>query len=148
MMKMFRGIFFLLFVLTVAYTGFVIARGFPGIKQVSASKQAKEAELQGVNESLGKLNLQYRGFLESGGAIPDSLKIQETGNTMRIQQEYHKNIFKLENEVRELERLIRKDDRNLAEIYSGLKTRIYVTGALAILFLAGAIITSRKAIRS
>ncbi len=147
-MKMLRGIFFLLFVLAVVYTGFVIAREFPEIKRVSMAKQAREAVLLETNETLGETNMRYRGFLESGSAIPDSLRIQETGNTMRVQKEYHKKIFKLEAEVRELGRLIRKDDRKLAEIYSGLKTRSYVTGALALLFLAGAIITSRMAIRS
>jgi hypothetical protein len=147
-MKTLRWIFLFLFVLTVVYAGFVFARELPGIKQVSISKQEKEAELQTTNKKIGEVNLQYRGFLESGGAIPDSLKIQETGNTMRVQKEYHKKIFILENRERELDRLIRKDERQLAKIYAGLKSRLYITGGLALLFLAGAIITSRAAIRS
>ena len=147
-MKTLRWIFFLLFVLTIVYAGFIFARELPEINRISKVKQEKETRQLALNKSIGEVNLKYRGFLESGSAIPDSLRNSETGNRMRIQKEYNKKLYKMENEERELKRLIRKDDRKLSKIYSGLKFRFYAAGGLALLFLAGAIITSRAAIRS
>ena len=147
-MKTLRWIFLLLFVLTVVYAGFIFARELPEINRISRAKQEKETNQLALNKTIGEVNLKYRGFLESGSAVPESLKTSETGNMMRIQKEYQKQLYKMENEERELKRLIRKDDRKLSKIYSGLKSRFYVAGGLVLLFLAGAIITSRAVIRS
>jgi flagellar biosynthesis/type III secretory pathway M-ring protein FliF/YscJ len=147
-MKLVRWIFILLVFVGVAFGIFDVVRQMPKLNELNTSKQEKETELAEVKEKLAETNLKYRGFLESSGTIPDDLKKAEAGRTMKMQKEYHKQIYHLERRERELKRLIRKDERRAAEIHSSLKPRLIIAGGLAVLFLAGAIITGRAAIRS
>jgi hypothetical protein len=54
----------------------------------------------------------------------------------------------MEMEERELKRLIRKDERALAELYGGMRSRLLVSGGLTVLFLVGAIMAGRAANRT
>jgi hypothetical protein len=147
-MRLLRWIFLVFFVLGLVYAGVELSRVMPRASELTSAREARVAELESLKEKLGETNIKYRGFLESTSTIPDSLRAAEAGRSMKIQKEFHKKIYKMEMEERELKRLIRKDERALAELYGGMRSRLLVSGGLTVLFLVGAIMAGRAANRT
>ncbi len=147
-MKKARWIFILLFAASVAAAAVYGVISLREAAQLGSSKGEKEEQLNIIRTKLGTVNMKYRGLLESSGSIPDSLRIFESGNLIRQQKEYRKQIFHLEREDRELNRLVRKDERAISAIHDRLKRSMYGFGAAALVFLVTALIARRASIRS
>jgi len=147
-MKKARWIFLILFAASVAAA---VAYGVISLReaaQLESSKGEKEEQLQAVHSKLETANTKFRGLIESTGDIPDSLRVSESGNVIRQQKEYRKQIFHLEGKDRDLNRLVRKDERAISVINDRLKRRMYIFGTAALAFLIAALIAGRASIRS
>jgi hypothetical protein len=147
-MKATSLIFWLLLAASVVAYGVLSIGDVGEARRLAASREKKQQDLKVIREETMELGLKYRGYQKGLSDIPDSLRAPLAGITKKKGDEYHKRLFKLEREIRETERLIRKDDRAIDEVYSSLKRRLILFGGAAVVFLAGALITRRAAIRS
>jgi predicted nucleic acid-binding Zn-ribbon protein len=147
-MKKGRWIFILLFAASVAAAAVYGVISLREAAQLESSKGEKEDRLHVVHTKLETVNMKYRGLQKSVEDIPDSLRVYEAGNIARLQKEYHKQIFHLEQEDRELNRLVRKDHRAISAIHDRIKRRMYGFGVVTLVFLVAALIAGRASIRS
>jgi hypothetical protein len=147
-MKKARWILLILFAASVAAAAAYGVISLREAARLESSKGEKEEQLQAVHTKLETANTKYRGLIESTSDIPDSLRLSESGNLIRQQKEYRKQIFNLEGKDRELNRLVRKDERAISAINDRLKRRMYIFGTAALVFLVAALIAGRASIRS
>jgi hypothetical protein len=139
-------ILLILLIATIAATGVVAWTGSRDLRDAKAAVAEYEGQLVEIREKLADTNMKYRGISGSLSTVPDSLKKSVTGEYMRTQAKYRKQLIGYESEEREALRMKRKRERRLAEVQKQVNLRLLLTGGTAVV-LAGALIV-RRSIRS
>ena len=110
-----------------------------GIDGMLAERQGLVSEMDTTRAELHKTSLRYQGFMRGAGAIPDSLRAFEAGNSMKQSTAYRKAILLLEEEQRRIDREITAIDERLAGAREGRRNSVLATGALSAVLLGLAV---------
>jgi hypothetical protein len=147
-MKTLSLILWVLLAASVVVGGVFCTQDLREVRSLSESRAGTREKLRVVRENVTETGIKYRGYLDSLSEIPDSLRMKEAGSIVKRGETYRKQLYQLERDTRELERLNRKKDVAIDAVYSSLKRRLLLFGGAAVVFLAGALMTRRTAIRS
>jgi len=147
-MKTVSNILLVLFVISVAAAGVLVGGDLRDAARLRSSIQEKEQELEQTRAELSEVRTKQRGLQNSDPDVPDSLRVQLRGESFRKSLEYRKRMNAYKWQESDQSRRLRKYQRAQAAIYARVKSRLIVFGGAALLFLAGALITRRAAIRS
>lgn len=147
-MKTVSNILLVLFVISVAAAGVLVGGDVRDAARLRSKIQEKELELEQIRAELSEVRTKQRGLQNSEPDVPDSLKVLLRGESWRKSEEYRKRMHAYKWQESDQSRLLRKHQRAQATIYARVKFRLIVIGGAALLFLAGALITRRAAIRS
>ena len=106
-----------------------------GIDGMLAERRSLESEMDTTRAELHKTSLRYQGFMKGAGAIPDSLRKIEAGNSMKQSTAYRKAILLLEEDERRIDRAITGIDKRLASARAGRRNSGLAIGALSAVLL-------------
>ncbi len=146
-MKIFTGILLVILAGAAIVAAVTSYRAWNELREVNTAFHEQKAEAEDVRTRIGEVNLKYRALMEGMSEVPDTLRMQLAGEYQRRAEVFRKQLYKLEAESRETERIFRKRKRAEAAARKNLNRKLMVLGGAAILLLAGFVWRAR-AIRS
>jgi hypothetical protein len=132
----------ILIVAALAVTGYLAWEGWGEIRAAKSGVAEYEQKLEEIREKLSETNIKYRGLTESLSDIPAEQKKEMTGEYMRKERTYRKQLLAYEDQERDAARLLRKRERQLKEVRNTVRNRLLVSGGV-VLVLAGALAVRR-----
>lgn len=147
-MKIIFWILLILFVISVVGAAVVAATNLLEARDLRAANADLKQQLRDTNQELQRVNMKYRGFMESLKEVPDSLRFGRMTIVKSKDGEYRQKIHDLEKQERDHQRFIRKNDREIAAVVANLKRRLSVLGGAAVLLGIGVVLTGWAARRS
>jgi hypothetical protein len=147
MMKILTGIFLVILAAATAVATVTSYRAWNELREIDAAIHEKVLEVEDVRTRTGEVNLRYRALMEGMSSVPDSLKLQLTGDYQRRAESFRKQLYKLEREGREAARILNKGKRAESAARENLHRKLMVLGGAAVLLLAG-VVWRARAIRS
>jgi len=146
-MKKLSGILLIILAAAAIVSAAISYRAWNEHGETKAAFDEQKALAMDVRQRIGDVNLRYRGLMEGMKAVPDSLKTQMVGEYQRSAEGYRKQLYRLEAESRETERLFGKRKRAESAARENLHRKLMVLGGATILLLSSFIWWAR-AIRS
>jgi hypothetical protein len=144
LLKIFRVVFLVLFLAAFVPAAVYVIQDIPKINKTKATLDQRTADRKQLQSEVREANIKRRGYSESLAALPDSLILAEATDFSKQQKKLNMDIFSLNQKAREASRLERKSQRTLDELKTHLKQRMFLFGGLALVFLGGFIICSRR----
>ncbi|MGD8415170.1 MAG: hypothetical protein PVF33_13105 [Candidatus Latescibacterota bacterium] len=132
----------ILIVAACATTGYLAWDGWGQTKAAKAGVAEYERELKDVREKLSETNIKYRGLTDSLKDIPTEQKKEMTGEYLRKERTYRKQLLGYEERERDTTRQLKKRERQLEAVRKAVRNRLVLSGGVA-LVLAGALAVRR-----
>ena len=142
--KIVRMIALVLFVATAVLTAVMSFMDRNSAKQIQASIDLRQKNVDQYQEQIQSTNLRYRGYQESMANIPDSTRKAQSGVLMKQMGEFQKQIRKLEYDQREASRLLRKEQRSKDAVDEQMRRRLLILGGVTFLLLVGFVVMSLR----
>lgn len=120
-MKIFGKVLVVLGIAAVLPAGFVVVRDMSKAREHDTNIANMTEERTELRENLHKLGLEYRGYQQSIPSIPDSIRKATSGQILAEGREYSKRIRVMEQQNRELTRLIKREGRMKQERLEGTR---------------------------
>ncbi len=146
-MKIFTGILLVILALAAIVAAGISFRAWNELREAEAAFHEQKAEAMDVRKRISEVNLKYRALMEGMSEVPDTLRMELAGEYQRRAEAFRKQLYRLEGESRETERIFGKRKRAQAAARENLNRKLKVLGGAAILLLAG-IVWRARAIRS
>jgi hypothetical protein len=145
-MKVLGKLLVILGIVAIIPAGFILFRDNSQARKHDARIEELKQERTEVRETLGKVNLEYRGYRQSISSIPDSTRLEISGKISETYREYGKRISVLEMRERELSRLILRQRTMKNEVMADTGRFVGALGGGGVLMmLVGFVLTRRRA---
>ena len=142
-MKLFTTILLVILAGAVLTAAAISYLAWTDLDEARSAYQEQEVLAKDVRKRVGEVNLKYRATMEGMKAVPDSLKMQYSGEYQRKLEVHRKQLFVLEGESREAERILKKRKNAIVAARKSLHWKLMVLGGAAILLLAAFVLRAR-----
>ena len=143
MLNIIRALFLILFIAAIIAAAVTSVKDVKQIREVQTLIDQKTEKLDEIRAARGKTSLESRGYSESIRTLPDSTRKAEAGRISIKQRGFVKTIRTMTRDENGMSRMLKKHEKEMAQIKTHLKLRLLKFGGSALAFLLGFIVCTR-----